>query len=571
MLLKSVGTAVRLAALLMLVFVPTLAFAVDVPKWSTYDINVTAGSSYSNGYASGPATFNATFTGPGGVTQTVPGFWDGGNNFKIRFTPTIEGDWSYTTSSSDLTLNAKTGSINATAPVAGNHGFLRTDPAHTNSFAWDDGTHDFMWGQTYYSLMHTAMQNDNWKTAVDESFAHGMNKIRMFVYTQGGFIGLDNVSHGYPDVTPYEGDAASPNRDNLNFAYWQKLDEVVQYMQSKGMMADLIVTNFYPNGHMAGTDTQNDRFVRYATARYAAYDNVMWCMANEWELGNNTTTYPQDQADFNRLGSIVRNNDPWMAQGLSLRPLSIHNMNVNFQFFGSTWSTHAAIQYGCPWSGTPLYGDEGGNTGIRTNLGHNLPVVNDEYGYIDNPGMTRTRTRQTIWGIATAGGYGSQGDIRMFGSGATQWTPCRTGEWADATEYDDIKRMVDFFTTKGIEYWKMASHNELMTSGTRTYVLAESGRQYVAYAAVGGTFSLNLAAGTYYAYRYDPRTGTTTDLGTVSGGTQSFTMPDASNDYVLHLSTFQEVPEPSTLTLLGIGLAGLAVYRWRGRCLRSSP
>ncbi len=140
-----------------------------------------------------------------------------------------------------------------------------------------------MWGQTYYSLMYDAMQNDNWKQAVNESLSHGMNKVRMFVYAQGGFVGQTNVSHGYPDVTPYAGSFDSPNRNDLNLAYWEKLDEVVQYMQDKGMAADLIVTNFYPNGYMAGTDAQNDRFVQYVVNRYAGYDNVIWTLANEWE------------------------------------------------------------------------------------------------------------------------------------------------------------------------------------------------------------------------------------------------------------------------------------------------
>ena len=42
---------------------------------------------------------------------------------------------------------------------------------------------------------------------------------------------------------------------------------------------------------------------------------------------------------------------------------------------------HAIIQYG-GWNPDYTNGDQWGNAGIVHNLGHNMPVVNDEYGYI---------------------------------------------------------------------------------------------------------------------------------------------------------------------------------------------
>ncbi len=532
----------------------------------------------------GSSQLNAKFTGPGGVTQNVAGFWDGTNNFKFRFTPTIEGAWSYTTSSSDSGLDGKTGTINATAPVAGDHGFLRVDPNYKNSFVWDDGTRYFMEGQTYYDWIGPCMQNDNWKTSVDNSLAYGFNKIRFHVYAQGDYGSTVDLSN-YPDEQPYTGTKTNPNRDALNLAYWQKLDEIVQYMDSKGIVADLIVTNPYESNRMYGTAAQNDRFVQYVTARYAAYTNVTWCMANEWESSRwYSGTNIQYQADFARMGGLVHTGDPWMTDTTTgaLRPLTIHNQQKNFQFFppAYNWATEAAIQYHAPGGkGNDLpgtgdgygYTDQLGNDGIVSNLGHGMPVVNDEYRYIGDgqgnpfPSLTRVQNRRAMWSIAAAGGYSSTADFRMNPNG--MGPPECTGDWNSNVpdEYRDIKRMVDFFATKGIEYWKMASHNEL-TSDTRTYVLAEPGKQYVAYAAIGGTFSIDLVAGSYYAYRYDPQTGTTTNLGMITGGTaQSFSMPD-TNDWVLHLSTFQETPEPGALTLLGVAATGLAVYWRRRRC-----
>ncbi len=550
-------------ALLLLAFgVPARAadLPVSVPKWSTHEISFSATGSYANPYASGPE-LAGTFTGPGGASQTVSGFWDGGKTFKIRFTPTAEGRWSYRTRSPDPGLNGKSGVIEAGKPEAGTtRGFLRIDPKYRSSFVWDDGTRYFMMGQTYYDIIKKAMWAGDdpakWRTvveAIDKSLEYRMNKIRLNVYPCDDYP-VHDERNDYPDVQPYNVSSSKIDRDSLNIAYWRTLDRLVQYMGSKGVVADLIVTQPYDKNRMFGTDTQNDRYVRYVVSRYAAYPNVIWCMSNEWEkssrkkAGAYVYPNPQEGDDLSRMGELVRNGDPWMARGAALRPLSIHNMSFEFQFYREKWPTHVAIQYtGGPKEHT--LPDEWGNWGIRYNLeagrrsGAVVPVVNDEYGYIHGKygAMTRIRSRQVIWAIVTAGGYGSIGDFRRTPTGG-MGEPEVTGDWYgtdtgsnNGGEYGDVKRLVEFFAARKIEYWKMTGHNELLKSATRTYLLAEPGREYVAYAATGGSFSLDLAAGNYEASLYDPGTGRETRLGKVSGAApRPFTMPD-SNDWVLHL------------------------------------
>ena len=60
-------------------------------------------------------TLEATFTN-GDKTLTVKGFYDGDDTFRIRFMPTSEGQWSYSTHSSERPLNRQRGVITATAP-----------------------------------------------------------------------------------------------------------------------------------------------------------------------------------------------------------------------------------------------------------------------------------------------------------------------------------------------------------------------------------------------------------------------------------------------------------------------
>lgn len=493
-----------------------------VPKWTVHEISLSSALRVANPYLEVAVT--ATFIGPGGVRQTIRGFWDGGNTFKVRFTPIAEGTWRYVITSSppDAGLN-RTGTLLVGPPPNENHGFLRRDEKYPYSFVWDDGTRYFMWGQTYYQLILSAMTNGPWRAAVDGTAAYSMNKIRLLLTT---WCADDPARLLCP--SPFVGS----DHDTINVAYWQKFDEIIRYLESKHLVADVII--FTDARGAFGTPAQDERYVRYTLARLAAFHNVIWTLTNEW----NYTGRPQEYWDA--IGAIVRNEDPWIHHGNFLRPLSIHQRTrIDFQFFGSTWPVHAVIQYGLR-NRRYSNGDEWGNAGILFNRGRGLPVVNDEYGYIgERPqaGVSvydRDQHRRVIWGIALAGGFGSAGDCGLHACDRT--APIFTTRWLDREEYGDIRRLVRFWTEREIPYWTMLPANHLVTSGKRVYVLADPGAQYVVYAALGGPFSIALPAGTYRYEWFDPTTGTVNDSGTIAAGGRERTFtPPLARDMVLHL------------------------------------
>ncbi|HVF27851.1 MAG TPA: DUF4038 domain-containing protein [Pyrinomonadaceae bacterium] len=515
--------------------------------WSVQEFSFVTSAPRSNHYVE--TDLKAVFTGPAGVRQIVRGFWDGGNTFKIRFTPTAVGRWSYTTESSDKNLNAKRGSFVCTKAASGARGFLRRDPAHPYHFIFDDGTRHFMFGTTYYGLMQNAMAGERWKEAVDKARAYGINKVRMVVAPP---FGSRHEKVKYPAASGFVAD----DRDRPDPAHWRRLDEVVRYMAERGITADLIL--YWNSDRSYGTPAQDECFTRYCISRYAAYPNVVWCITNEW----NYTPKPIEY--WNRMGTLAKAEDPYAARGDYLRLLSIHQQTRHdFQFFDQTWLSHAIVQLGVRNQGktfrsgnewkannaaeegrTFRHGDEWGNFSITYNWGHNMPIVNDEYGYIGEPQdqsmpkdaagnyprLTRDKHRHIMWGIAAASGYAAAGDKNSYTDGA----PYFSANWHDAPEYADIKHLVDFWTNKNIEYWKLGTNNALVKHGTRVYATAEAGRQYVIYAAAGGAFALNLPKGDYVARRFDPRTGADVALRDVRGGVQDFTMPD-NQDWVIYL------------------------------------
>jgi Protein of unknown function (DUF4038) len=318
--------------------------------------------------------------------------------------------------------------------------------------------------------MRNAIAGDKWKEAITNTRAYGMNKVRMYIYSTWKPGGVTP----YPPTSPFEAAGTSANFDGLNLPLWRRLDEVVRYLAEKEMLADLIV--FWSNPDSYGTDEQNRRYASYAVARYAAFPNVIWCVANEW----NYTKKPREL--FNALGKLIKAEDAWAVdvrpgRAKYVRALSVHQQTrQDFQFFDQSWVSHAIVQLGVrnqgktfrdgnEWEATNAAeegrtfrnGDERGNYSIVYNYGHKIPVVNDEYGYIGEPvgqsvrkdgsgkypKFTREKHRYTAWGIAVGGGYGSAGDKNDYADGR----PYNSTNWHDTAEYGDLKRLIDFFTT----------------------------------------------------------------------------------------------------------------------------
>src|SRR3972149_2104905 len=89
--------------------------------WDVYEIVLKSSSTFENPYIEcikeGEKSYaEAKFTGISGAAAnrvySIPGFWDGKNTWKFRFSPPFSGSWKYETVSADKGLNKKKGVIN---------------------------------------------------------------------------------------------------------------------------------------------------------------------------------------------------------------------------------------------------------------------------------------------------------------------------------------------------------------------------------------------------------------------------------------------------------------------------
>jgi hypothetical protein len=299
-------------ALLGLLFCLTLS---GVERWGVYEVawqGTTAGNPFVD------VKVSAQFQYRNRIVD-VDGFYDGGGTYRVRFMPDEVGEWTYTTS------EGKTGSFTVTAPSAGNHGPVRV--RYTSHFGYEDGTPYVPIGTTCYAWTHQGdkLEEQTLATLRGAPF----NKMRMCVFPKSYAFNANE-----PVYYPFERDAAGKNDySRFNPAFFQHLEKRVRDLQALGIEADLILFHPYDRWGFASMPAEvNDRYLRYTVARLAAYRNVWWSLANEWDLVRS-----KNLGDWDRFFRIVQESDPYQH----LR--SIHHSRVMYDH-SKPWVTHVSIQ-----------------------------------------------------------------------------------------------------------------------------------------------------------------------------------------------------------------------------------
>lgn len=295
-----------------------------VEQWGIYEIALNGPT---NGNPFVDVQLSAVFDN--GTRQiNVPGFYDGDGVYRIRFMPETQGTWKYETHANVWALTGKTGVFTAGPPGKGNHGPVRVHD--TYHFAYADGTPYYPIGTTIYNWLDTpeSLQEETLKTLAASPF----NKVRMLVTEQPTYY----RKQFEPALWPYVG--TPPHNWDLtrfNPAFFQHYEMRIGQLRDLGIQADLILFNPYGKWGFNTMDAAGDeRYVRYAVARFSAYRNVWWCLANEFDFIKTKT-----DADWDRIGALVQQCDPYNH----LR--SIHN-GAHLYDYGKPWVTHASIQNG---------------------------------------------------------------------------------------------------------------------------------------------------------------------------------------------------------------------------------
>lgn len=398
-----------------------------VEQWGVFEVSLTGPT---NGNPFLDVMFSATFT-QGDTAVKANGFYDGDGTYRVRFMPTEQGEWHYVTESSSPDLNGKTGEFTATKPTEGNHGPVHV--ANTYHFAYADGTPYKEIGTTCYvwEWQPEVLEQETLKTLATSPF----NKIRFCVFPKRY---LWNTNE--PILYPFEGmPLTNWDFNHFNSKYFQHLEQSVLALQKLGIEADVILFHPYDEGHW-GFDRMpaeaDDRYLHYVVARLAAYRNVWWSLANEWDFMKQ-----KKESDFVHFGEIVSQDDPYHHL------LSIHNGS---KLFNHTlpWITHASIQNGSAV-------EDPGRAELYRDV-YRKPIVYDEVKYEGNiesrwGQLTPEELVFRFWNATVAGTYCGHGETYKSADQVLWWSKGGVLKGQSPARLAFLKKILNEAPAGGIE------------------------------------------------------------------------------------------------------------------------
>jgi hypothetical protein len=464
-----------------------------------------AGSGAANPFTG--AMVEGAFGLAGEEGRKADGFCDSpdGTLHRIRFMPSKPGMYEYTIKYREEGFEkAYQGKFEAVE--SRRKGVLRVDPEFPSQFQWDGTKERYFWnGTTTYWM--AGLDDKAIQESIDRLDKYKVTRVRVALNGR-----VKDGSAWFEEVKPSDTFSfllnpwVATNPDNLeqpgfdvtrfNVAYWQKFERLLQHARNKEMVVSVI---FYVDGSRPGVDPfgkagmggeDEQRYYRYALARFAPFSNVMWDLANEYRLF-------RDDAWAEKMGAFVKQNDPY-------HHLTSTHGHGDFRFRTSPWADFAMYQ---SWDESGGYDFMMKNREEQLKSGRMIPQVNEEYGYEDHypqgwgdnrvaPARSADSRRRLAWEIYMAGGHQTTGERANSPSG---------GGWINGRGDDSMVMLegyaaiYDLFTS--VAFWKLVPEPGLVTSfaptkaGAKARALASKnaeGDLAVVYIPQGGVVSLKV-------------------------------------------------------------------------------
>lgn len=523
----------------------------DVPKWGLFEAAFASTTPSASPFQD--KDLFVTFTSPTKRAVTVRGFWDGGDVWRVRFSPDEAGEWTYVTRAlpaSDSGLHARIGRFRV-ADADGDTRFDRHGPVRVSA----SGTFlEHMDGAPFFWLADTGWnaalkaEPDEWEDYVETRSRQGFTAIQ-WVTTQWRAAPTGDRRN--------ESAFAGHDRIALNVTFFQRLDARVAALDRAGLLSVPVLLwaigggadpDINP-GHSLPED-QAIRLAQHMIARWQGFNNV-WILAGDGD-------YRGPRAErWKRIGRAVFADGP--RAPAVMHPGGMHW--IQDEFLDEPWvdihgyqSGHGDDERALRWMTQGPPATTWSTEPVRPFINLEPPYENHLAYQSRQPLSAATVRRAVYWSLLNAptagvsyGGHGVWG--WDDGSGpptdhAGSGTPLPWREAMDMPGATQMKHVADLFMS--IDYTRLRPAQDLLIdqpgsveAASFIMVAATPERDLlIAYTPAAEPISLRsdqVPAGV--ATWMDPRTGErSAATGVVEKGTLRFDPPGAE-DWVLILST----------------------------------
>ncbi|MEL7120822.1 MAG: DUF5060 domain-containing protein [Bacteroidota bacterium] len=290
----------------------------SIPKYEVIDIGFTAEKKINKPFS---VEFGAAIVGPNGEEMKVPGFYNGDNQWILRFSSNTTGEWKFSTYSEIKALNGKKGSIEITRSRNDKHGAIQISKNNTKKFSYEDGTPyqlqafelDWLFALDYNNADATPKSDHMLELLAN----NGINQIVTTVYSYD--IKSENydwtrdeklkqfTEHefgGKDEIYPFLGTNKNPDFSALNITFFKRFDRMVSAMDKNDMVAHLMIYVWNKNVNWPAVETEADNmYFDYIIKRYQAFSNVIWDVSKE-ALNNKRCTEEYGRERISRIDSL---------------------------------------------------------------------------------------------------------------------------------------------------------------------------------------------------------------------------------------------------------------------------
>lgn len=512
-----------------------------VKKWDRFESSFTSKAAFANPYTEGQVSF--IMKSPEGKTTLVPGFWDGGTTWKLRFAPAKLGTWSFQSLSKTEDLNGKNGNFECVNENEDMKGFIGVQPSYQNPrhFSYSNGDPflpvpilgdigEFASdGNSLFTEKKGQLDFSSFQRQIDSLAAAGFNRLI------GGFLIPDNKANRFP--------FADLKLEALELSYFQWLDKRVAYCNSKGIVPDIGLGVADDSLFQRFGSENLFRFWGYMLSRYAAYD-VVW---NLYERDGREISQ-QTRKNLTELAELTRLYDPYHHIRTAITPGAAAAVSATA---GDSFASGAIPNYGRWQDCITVRG--GDLNAIPAFQKENKPLIILDAG--SGKRIPKDLARRRMWESRFQGAYWV-GDIQAFEPGATSdpvWkSSAEAGAFFKTTKFSRLSPSQELLRgdeENPSDRKRRQKAEELIqkanplkepnpNANSPRFILANPAREYAVYFEKGGTILLDLleATGRIVVSWRNPRTGEALQESVVyGGGFVQFSAPDA-NDWILRLS-----------------------------------